>query len=210
MAEEKFRFKGVIPKDKDYYASKEGSIERLYFVHGIPKKYWEDTKMPYPSDLMSETGNKSKPFVHVPINVQVEWINKLTQDEDELAKDYLIGVESEPTEYAAMSFSCAVAKFALKKMYTEHKLYNVQVINSSELDKLTDVTSLDMLVIYNITGQSTNDRIQDIRDMLEKYKNSMRILVLAGCDPINFFTKKLYMPINGAFYFTHSRGTIQI
>jgi hypothetical protein len=136
-------------------------------------------------------------------------MKKLTQDHNELSNNYIIGIGSEPTEYAAMQFGCSIAKQAIKRIYDCKEPYKIEIINSCELQELRS-DSLDILVIYNILQQATFDRIQAIRDAVEKYENALRIIIIAGSDPVSFFSNKLHLSLDGAFYFTRSRGTISV
>lgn len=47
--------------------------------------------------------------------------------------------------------------------------------------------NLDMLIVYNIMGDSDNYRKGKLRDLLEHYCNIPRIVVTSNVDPINLF-----------------------
>lgn len=197
-----------ITRDKEYYkAESEGTLG--YYCSGIPKKYWTTFDMPYPSEIAIKTDNKNKPFKLITVGTQVEWLNKLSQDVTELDKNYLIGIGSIPTDHAAMIAACNIAKFAMTKNKDIFKFYNVQMVSSSNLDSIKN-EKYNMLIIHNVVYDMTNDRIQAIRDALEEHESSLRIIVVSDSDPVEFAAKKLKMSLNGAFYFTKCRGTVQI
>lgn len=62
------------------------------------------------------------------------------------------------------------------------------------------VDGLTMLVISNITPDSTPVKLEKARDLLEHYNNIPRVVVAAGCDPISMLCGKLHVPINGMVY----------
>ena len=57
-----------------------------------------------------------------------------------------------------------------------------------------------MLVISNVLPNSTNTKIEKLRDILERYSKVPRIVVSAGMDPFSFFQKHLYYPLSGCLY----------
>jgi hypothetical protein len=52
-----------------------------------------------------------------------------------------------------------------------------------------------MLVLSNITVNSTNTKIEKLRDILEMYNHIPRVVVITGEDPLTFANTKLMMPV---------------
>lgn len=69
-----------------------------------------------------------------------------------------------------------------------------------------------MIVICNLTPQSTNIKLEKARDILEKYPDIPRIVVIAGTDPMSFLTTKLFVPVHAVLYLADSlvRQKIQV
>lgn len=57
-----------------------------------------------------------------------------------------------------------------------------------------------LLVITNVTVDSTNFKLEKVRDLLEMYRDVPRIVVTTGTDPVTFFRTKLYYPMDACLY----------
>lgn len=53
-----------------------------------------------------------------------------------------------------------------------------------------------MLVLSNISVESSNVKIEKLRDILELFNHIPRVVVITGCDPITFVNTRLRMAIN--------------
>jgi hypothetical protein len=61
-----------------------------------------------------------------------------------------------------------------------------------------------LIVITNLTVNSTAFRIEKARDIIEAYPNVPRIVVCAGLDPMSFLATRLFCPVHGLAYFIDS------
>lgn len=59
-----------------------------------------------------------------------------------------------------------------------------------------------MLIISNITQDSTLSKIEKLRDILEVHCNIPRIVVLAGSDPLTFFNSRMHMSLSACAFLT--------
>lgn len=59
------------------------------------------------------------------------------------------------------------------------------------------------LVLSNIAPDSTNVKLEKLRDLLEIYHDIPKVVVISGCDPIGFFANRLHMPLDSALYIGH-------
>lgn len=57
-----------------------------------------------------------------------------------------------------------------------------------------------MLIISNVDADSTNYKIEKVRDIIEQHPNIPRIIVVSGCDPMWFFAVKLHLPMDYGYY----------
>lgn len=67
-------------------------------------------------------------------------------------------------------------------------------------------TNYSMLVLTNVGPDSTNVKIEKVRDILEIHDNIPRIVVVNGSDPVSFFADKLRMPLHYAFFLNNREG----
>lgn len=61
-----------------------------------------------------------------------------------------------------------------------------------------------MLIISNLSENSTAVKIEKAKDLIEKWPNIPRVVVCAGEDPISFAATKLHVPAHGIAYFSSS------
>lgn len=57
-----------------------------------------------------------------------------------------------------------------------------------------------LLVISNVLEDSTSTKIEKVRDLLEKYNDTPRIVVTGGTDPLQLFRSRLCYPVDAAIY----------
>ena len=57
-----------------------------------------------------------------------------------------------------------------------------------------------MLILSNVNCESTPQKLEKLRDILEMYGDTTRIVVTGGQDPITFFGKRLFYPLSGAIH----------
>lgn len=65
-----------------------------------------------------------------------------------------------------------------------------------------------MLVLTNVAPDSTQVKLEKLRDILEIYENVPRIVVVNGSDPVSFFAEKVRLPLERAF-FLNNKGRYQ-
>lgn len=77
-----------------------------------------------------------------------------------------------------------------------------------QLHKNTEIVSRpSLIVISNLTTESTQKRFEKCRDLLHTYWNVPCIVVGCGMDPIRFGSWKLHIPVNKMLYFKSGLDT---
>lgn len=61
-----------------------------------------------------------------------------------------------------------------------------------------------MLILSNLTENSTNVKLEKAKDLIERFPNIPIVVVCSGEDPISFASTKLYCPVHGIAYFSNS------
>lgn len=81
------------------------------------------------------------------------------------------------------------------------------MINGSWHDRLRDGADdqPSMLILSNITVNSTNVKLEKLRDLLEMYNHIPRIVVVTGIDPVTFANTKLMMPVSNVLQLATAR-----
>jgi hypothetical protein len=67
-----------------------------------------------------------------------------------------------------------------------------------------DKSRPSLIVLANLTPQSTNQKLEKARDIIETHPDVPRIIVVAGADPFTFLVSRLHVPVNGLAYFCES------
>jgi len=76
-------------------------------------------------------------------------------------------------------------------------------------DKLRDTKAKpSLLVLSNVTVNSTQTKLEKLRDILELYGEIPRIVVTTGTDPISFFRRQLFYPLHFSAYLTVNREVL--
>lgn len=71
-------------------------------------------------------------------------------------------------------------------------------------DPMDGISDPTMLVLTNLGTSVTNLKLDKTRDLLERFSNIPRVVVVAGEDPMSYLTTRLNVPINSIAYFCES------
>ena len=88
------------------------------------------------------------------------------------------------------------------------------VLDGSTKDRLRDdqtfqeihIGRINLLVISNIASNSTAMKVEKLRDLLVKYSDIPRVVVINGADPFKYFEEVLYMRPTRVMYFGRRGG----
>jgi len=75
-----------------------------------------------------------------------------------------------------------------------------------ELRDAKERKNISLLVIANVGPDSTPQKIEKVRDLLEKYDHIPRIVVVNGSDPVTFFASKIRMTMQNAILLNSARS----
>lgn len=133
--------------------------------------------------------------------------------EDPFGKPYLTVIASFPNDMKAKQAAAYLMERALKAQLDRtsgirhHHLPLWHTINGSFQDKLRDKGEANpsMLILSTITKDSTNVKLEKIRDLAEQYSSTPRVIVLAGNDPMTFANSRLYLALNSCLYLAHGK-----
>lgn len=75
-----------------------------------------------------------------------------------------------------------------------------------ELRDAKERKNISMLIISNVGPDSTPQKIEKVRDLLERYDHIPRIVVVNGTDPVTFFAEKIRMTLQHAFLLNSARS----
>lgn len=163
--------------------------ERVLYAAGVPRRYWNVSE----SDVrLSDFATDNATFY---ASRQREYLTELLKPEN-MARPRVIGIGSTPTDDAAMAIAALLMKTAI-----EHSVQAMMVNLARPLD--TDYGP-DLLVLHNVTLDSPAHRIAACRDWLTSYTEALRVVVVAGVNPVEFFDTKLRLDFDVPLYVSKS------
>ena len=135
------------------------------------------------------------------------------------AAPYVMSIASEPNALRAslvamnlMMRACMYLDMVKEGEKLKHKEYPLwHMLDGSYKDSLRDgkKRSLSLLVLANITVESGPTKLEKLTDLLEKYNDTPRIVLLTGTDPLTFFHTYLYYHINYAMFLSGNRAKVR-
>jgi hypothetical protein len=136
--------------------------------------------------------------------------NSLRMWLDDPSYPYVYGVSGNPDDsdaryFAAYLVQAHIAFMGYKAHVVWHTLYggfDNKLLR--EYDEIDGKSPPSLLVLCNLTPNSTNVKLDKARDLLERFNDIPRIVVAAGEDPFSFLTTRLYSPIHALAYFSSS------
>lgn len=135
---------------------------------------------------------------------QVQWFEEFLEDPF-VPRTYCL--VSAPNDGMAKLLAAFMMQHAALNMHSRvalplwHDLtggFNNTLIDS----KNARAQGASMLIMNNVGSQSTQPKLEKLRDILETYTDIPKIVVATGCDPYMFFTRYLYLPIHALAYMT--------
>lgn len=110
------------------------------------------------------------------------------------------GVASDPNDNVALYFAAYLAATYVAINPRANVLWHsLSGYKNTLLEEGTSET-LDLLIVTNVTAQSSPHRLEMLRDLLVKYADIPRIVVIGGEDPVTFFATRLHFKLTHLFF----------
>lgn len=177
------------------------SMSKALGARGLPKNLSANKPFelePLLGTFLSEGGKfKDKRYSK---KKQVDFLNRVF--DNPFFGPYTFCIAGAPHDMQAKMLAALIMYRAFRKHSDRMKtLPRWETIYSGfENTAMRDSFSPSMLVLSNLTIDSSNQKIDKARDILEKHSNIPRVVVVAGCDPLEFFNTRLYYSLNGCVY----------
>jgi hypothetical protein len=186
--------------------SRKGSVyekappdDRVLRAHGLPTRYW---------DVTVEEGLRLADQVRT-IGIPRAWRNtvhqvtavrqrkliaRLLTEADALRRSQVIGVGSSPTDELGMALAAA-----LVRRTRDLKLRPLCIsMRRSPSDEVTGEP--DVVILHNMTAECHAARAHACRDWLDRFDDTLRFVIVAGCDPYTFSHTRLFCPLDDFLY----------
>lgn len=164
----------------------------------VPGYIWQERPFTFmPQDFAVESERlKEKVF---PSELQIESLERFISDP---TNNLIYGVASSPSDQRAKFFAAY-----LVQLFLEGAPPNVSVrwenlystFNNPAMD-----AQPSLLVMTGLTPNAMPVKLEKARDLLEKHSNIPRIVVIAGEDPVTYFSNRLYSPLNNLYFHSSS------
>lgn len=118
---------------------------------------------------------------------------------------YIISITSSVNDYLAHEVTSMLLLAIIRNYRTSiNWVWTTPKFDPYSSNKMSMTVKPDIVIIRNILP--IKERLYQIRDILDFYQESMRIVVLGGIDGIDFFDNYLQYPLNGAIHITGYKG----
>lgn len=129
---------------------------------------------------------------------------------------YVMAISSSPNDGKAKQLAAFIMQHAMrahlsgKFRATRGKdLPQWHFLTGAWQDRLRDgaehAARPSMLILSNITRDSTNVKFEKVKDLLEIYSDIPRIIVMTPDDPLTMVHRRLYAPINSLIHLSTAR-----
>jgi hypothetical protein len=173
--------------------------ERRLRLYGVPTRYWKTEE----SDITGFTTvtcerdwGKSKSALQLDPDGQRRTVASIFEGTALRDTSRVVVVGSEPTDDMGLVFGSAVVRRAIAMGLRPLMLSITKDPQRTEISQVPDV-----VVLWNVRGDSTQGRIDSSRDWLARFDDSYRILIVAGMNPAYFYYTKLHWQPDAALYF---------
>lgn len=129
--------------------------------------------------------------------------------EHPLQGSYTVGISSFPSDSRAKYLAQTIMASAIKAYTSSKRRHGRSLplwhrVYGGFSDSLRDAKSLSdmpcMLIISNVGDTSSAIKLEKVRDLLERYVEIPRIVVMGGEPPCNLFANKLHYPMKAGIY----------
>lgn len=181
-------------------AYQEASTEdRLMRAYGLPSRYWGvtvDASKELTKHVRSVGITRSYNNAAMTIGAarQKRALAGLLTDPEALSRSRIVVVGSVPTDELGMAVAAGV-------MRRTRELKKRPMCISMRRNPSEDVASEpDVVVLHNLTADCHAMRAQVCRDWLDRFDDTLRIVVVGGTDPYTFCHTRLFCPLDDGIY----------
>jgi hypothetical protein len=186
------------PVDESELPSKIEVTQKGTVASIVPGSVWRQSAFkwdPKPFATMSDELNEKFIEPSVQDSSLVRFIKKPHQP-------MIYGVAGNPDDSKAKLFAAYLVDIHCKRLKGDANPWWINLVGGFDnqwLDPQRPRPS--MIVLTNLTPQSTNQKLEKARDILETYPDVPRIVVVAGADPLSFLATRLHVAVHGLAYF---------
>ena len=191
--------------------------ERLLMLAGVPSRYARRTEtkdIPFVTFSFPDPKGGADDRIRLPATKQRRSYERFCNKQEELANGYTIGVGCKGTEVNGM---LTVSMLVRRPILNSEDAVNhiVSFVDSADCPSRSEVDSegvpigsiwwnnlraTPIVVIHNVLFDAPMGRVQQVRDILSLCRESTRIVIVSGGNPLDFFVDRLRFPIDVCWY----------
>ncbi len=170
-------------------------MDKLLKIYGVPARY-HDVARDFTGDVrgfsMDQKWRNDKKCLQIGVPKQREVMARLLNNPP---RQGVVGIGTVPTDSIGMAFAATVVRSWIQRDRSA-RASMIDLAGPPDKQRPSGLT-----VLHNVTNQSHPMRVQICRDFLVRLDGTLRIVVVGGIDPVEFFYKRLHYPLDYALYF---------
>lgn len=198
---------------------------RSHGVNSVPGYVWANGPNKFtftPDDFAPEHPRLQATVVDSEVQIK-----SLSRFHENTLTPGVYGVGGEPTDSQALTFAAYLAAVFIQRKAELASMGNAAAREAGEVHWETlqggfrnpliyeDGSinpNIGLLILSNVTADSTPHRLEKLRDILLAYSAIPRIVVVAGSDPLTFFAAKLHHTVTHIAFFSGalSRRAVEV
>ena len=175
----------------------------------VPGYVWRQAAFKWnPQAFATQSDELNEKFIEPGVQDQslVQFIKKPS-------RPMIYGVSGNPDDTKAKLFAAYLMAQHCKRFGSDSNPWWIQLTGGFDNPYLDhNKARPTMIVLCGLTPQSTNQKLEKARDIIEAYPNVPRVVVVAGADPLSFISTRLHVPVHGLAYFCEAiiRSKIEV
>lgn len=175
----------------------------------VPGSVWRQSAFKWrPQAFATQSDELNEKFIEPTIQDQ-----SLAQFIKRPSRPMIYGVSGNPDDTKAKLFAAYLMAAHCKTLGSDANPWWIQLTGGFDnpwIDR--DKARPTMIVLCGLTPQSTNQKLEKARDIIEAFPNVPRVVVVAGADPLSFVSTRLHVPVHGLAYFCEAiiRSKIEV
>ena len=191
-------------KPPEYYSASD--FEKQQWVAGIPSRFW-NTAVSSVRPKSFKYKSSSTGMESVPAATQQSYLDARLERTDLLEANRLVVMTSSPTDEHALAAASLFATSLLRKAAEELAVPRARVDDIQEYEKCLMLgrdfypTAPKFLAIYNLTPNTSRERLSLVRDLINNNEGIYRVVVAAAENPFQFARESLYLEPQEVYHF---------
>lgn len=187
----------------EYYSASD--FEKQQWVAGIPARFWNTSVSSVRPKSFKYAGVDG--MENVTAVTQQNYLTARLEQPELLEANRLVVMTSSPADEHAIAAVSLLATALILRAKESATISRVRVDDIQEYEKCLNLgcefypTPPKFLAIYNLTPNTSRERLSLVRDLLNKNEGIYRVVVAAAENPFQFARECLYMEPQEVYHF---------